>query len=472
MIKLLVAADDFTGALDTGVQFAKQGIRTWVTTNVDVDFVSIDEDIDVLVVDTETRHKTPDEAYKIVSNLIKEATDFGIGHIYKKTDSVLRGNIGSELLGAMDGAGCGRLMFVPAFPDNNRTTENGIQYVSGVPIAESHFAKDPFTPVCKSFIPDIIGQYASVKTTIVKSGEFKKAEEFEKVTSFKEGRGIFIFDAKTNEELEHIGKMLANSSQTKLIAGCAGFAGVLHTILEFNRRPPESIIQGNNILLVSGSVNDTAIEQMSHAKQIGFKGISLTPEQKLSRHDKSSSPQEKQIQWEELIQKIKDILVHNRLAYIEAVENREDMEKTNRYAVENGIGLDVNLDVNSDINVNAGVDRITNTGIDEISNSDVDFIRTLITENIGEIVKQIVDNCKVDNLFIFGGDTLLGITKKLGIKSIVPLFEIGSGIVVSKIISDKYSFNIVTKAGGLGGKNAAELVVERLLYVDTSHLLS
>ena len=32
MLKLLVIADDFTGALDTGVQFSKQGIQTLVST--------------------------------------------------------------------------------------------------------------------------------------------------------------------------------------------------------------------------------------------------------------------------------------------------------------------------------------------------------------------------------------------------------------------------------------------------------
>jgi len=110
-----------------------------------------------------------------------------------------------------------------------------------------------------------------------------------------------------------------------------------------------------------------------------------------------------------------------------------------------------------------GMDTSTNANIDTNVDVDMDSLRTLITENIGQIVKQIADSCKIDNLFIFGGDTLLGITKKLDIKNILPLFEIGSGIVVSKIISDKYSFNIVTKAGGLGGKDAAALVVERLL---------
>jgi len=441
MIKLLVVADDFTGALDTGVQFAKQGIQTWVTTDVDVDFSGIDRSIEVLVVDTETRHKSPKEAYKIVCKLVKAATIFGINHIYKKTDSVLRGNIGSELLGAMEGADSDRLMFIPAFPDNNRTTENGIQYVSGVPIADTHFAKDPFTPVQNSFIPDIIGEYASIKTTVVRLGENRDngkaidVRESEETVDLSKGTGIFIFDANTNEELAHIGNILTASNQTKVMAGCAGFAGVFHTMFDFNRQQPESVIPGSNILLVSGSVNDTAIEQMDNAKKIGFKGITLTPEQKLARTHEHSLCRERRM--EELIQKIKDILENDKLAYIEAVKNREDMLETDRYAFENSIGVDEDMNIES--------------------------LRTLITENIGEIVKQVADNCKIDNLFIFGGDTLLGITNKLGIKNILPLFEIGSGIVVSKIISDKYSFNIITKAGGLGGKDAAALVVERLL---------
>ena len=51
---LLIIADDFTGALDTGVQFAARGIRTRVV--VGANATLIQQDTDVLVVDTETRH--------------------------------------------------------------------------------------------------------------------------------------------------------------------------------------------------------------------------------------------------------------------------------------------------------------------------------------------------------------------------------------------------------------------------------
>ena len=53
MLRLLMIADDFTGALDTGVQLAAHGIPTQVVVGqADLSACSST----VLVVDTETRH--------------------------------------------------------------------------------------------------------------------------------------------------------------------------------------------------------------------------------------------------------------------------------------------------------------------------------------------------------------------------------------------------------------------------------
>ena len=62
MVKLLIIADDFTGALDTGVQFAAGGAETRVVTNVEYDFESAGEEVQVLVLDAETRHLKKEEA--------------------------------------------------------------------------------------------------------------------------------------------------------------------------------------------------------------------------------------------------------------------------------------------------------------------------------------------------------------------------------------------------------------------------
>ena len=94
MLKLLIVADDFTGALDSGVQFASCGADTKVIIDPDYDFGRSDKN-DVLVFDSETRHVKPNDAYRIVHDFVKRANDFGIPYIYKKTDSGLRGNKGS-----------------------------------------------------------------------------------------------------------------------------------------------------------------------------------------------------------------------------------------------------------------------------------------------------------------------------------------------------------------------------------------
>ena len=63
MEKLLIIADDFTGALDTGIQFAAYGARTEIMTDTDMEFGDYPS-AEVFIVDTETRHLSGPEAYK------------------------------------------------------------------------------------------------------------------------------------------------------------------------------------------------------------------------------------------------------------------------------------------------------------------------------------------------------------------------------------------------------------------------
>ena len=49
MIRVLIMADDFTGALDTGVQFSNYGVNTVVTSDLDFDFGETTDQLEVLV---------------------------------------------------------------------------------------------------------------------------------------------------------------------------------------------------------------------------------------------------------------------------------------------------------------------------------------------------------------------------------------------------------------------------------------
>ena len=74
MIKLLVIADDFTGALDTGVQFAGKGMTTKVLNYFPEDEETLKRlQAEVLVIDAQTRHLEGQEAYRKVFDVVKRA---------------------------------------------------------------------------------------------------------------------------------------------------------------------------------------------------------------------------------------------------------------------------------------------------------------------------------------------------------------------------------------------------------------
>ena len=254
MLKLLVVADDFTGALDTGVQFSSLGARAKVVTSPQYD-LSRTKGLDVLIFDSETRHKDSGTAYRVVYDFVKRVKDFGVEFVYKETDSGLRGNIGSELAGAMDALGLEGMAFVPAFPAMSRVTRNGVHYIKGVPVAESMFGSDPFEPVKFSDVREII------------------ATQTDK-------QGIRVYDAETDGDMVAIAGRLGHEG-LRLTAGCAGFAGVLAHVLGYHGKPQEVWGMPAKFVMLCGSVNPVTRSQMDYARGEGFVYEALNVEQKL-----------------------------------------------------------------------------------------------------------------------------------------------------------------------------------------------
>jgi 2-keto-3-deoxygluconate permease len=109
--KLLIVADDFTGATDTGVHFSKKQLKTIVITDKDQISRSLKE-FDVLVVDTESRFDSKDNSYRKICETGKLIKAENIKYIYKKIDSTFRGNVGAEISGLMDSLLTGMFMLM------------------------------------------------------------------------------------------------------------------------------------------------------------------------------------------------------------------------------------------------------------------------------------------------------------------------------------------------------------------------
>ena len=402
MILLLMIADDFTGALDTGVQFAACGIPTRVVVDPEIDFASIHAK--VLVVDTETRHLPAGQAYEIVSKLTRRACAAGVSFIYKKTDSALRGNIGAELAAVLKASGRKQLPFLPAFPQMNRLTQNGVHYIDGAPVTESPFGKDPFEPVRHSAVASLIASQ-----TDLPAKSYPALNDHE---SAPDEAGILIFDAASVEDLARTGRQLAHRNLLAVSAGCAGFGAVLPELLGIEKGEPAKLPRlDSRLLIVCGSVNPITVAQMDWAQKAGFARLRLTPEQKLTPGYWQTGEGQKQ------------------LALI------DEMLAANPYCI---------IETNDEGGNQLTADYAARLGID------LETLRQRISGSLGNLVGGIFASPHLGTLLMTGGDTLLQCMNCVGVSQLEPICEMEKGVVLASFTYKGCTRRIITKSGGFG----------------------
>ena len=126
MLKLLVIADDLTGANEVAVQFAKKNIATLVVLDWREEWIVGSDEFQVVAVNTDSRHVSVSEAQQRLSTVLKAAISWQIPYIYKKIDSTLRGNVAAELDMMRTSLGEEKSMLIPANPSMGRTVERGV----------------------------------------------------------------------------------------------------------------------------------------------------------------------------------------------------------------------------------------------------------------------------------------------------------------------------------------------------------
>ncbi len=395
MIRLLIIADDFTGALDTGVQMAGCGAVTKVTTDTGLRFADY-ADAEVLVIDAETRHLKPNAAGTLVRGIVERAVKSGIPHLYKKTDSALRGNIGAELEAILEASGEKTLPFLPALPRIGRTTVGGIHYIKGVPVAESVFGADPFEPVTHSAVSDIIAE----QSTAAVHGD-------------SSAPGICVFDAETQEDLQRAGETLKAAGALHIAAGSAGFASVLPDLLGLRREAVTAPKLDPRLLVICGSVNPITLEQTAEADKEGFVHWRLSPRQKLEPGYWQSAEGETQLE------KLRTML-HDSPYFIIDSNDFGGNGPTEAYAAERGLTI-------SDVRVG-------------------------ISRGLGEILGSLFTSPDLGTLLITGGDTLLQCMQELNVSELEPVCELYPGVVLSRFAYRGCTKHVLSKSGGFGHK--------------------
>jgi len=400
MAKLLIIADDLTGAVDTGVQLAKRGVPTLVLPSV-TDFHDAWQ-YETVVVNTESRHASSGIAAEAVTTAVRIGQAHGVLHFYKKTDSTLRGNIGCELQALLRGCRAQRLMFVPAFPRLGHTTVGGIQYVHGVELQKTGYARDPLNPINTSVVADLVHEQADVEIHTLTSRQ---------LAALNNGcrNGIYIFDCSSDGELREISSAVSHLGWTKALAGSAGFADCLADLLVLARQQSSQpqLSLAWRILVVNGSMNPAAALQISRIEQLGYPVV-----------------------------------------YVDGLCAQRIDETVRTIQMQSA-----NCVVLSSTDIRMG--RTTSPPQD--SETMLHF-----AENLGRMVATAIEHADFQLMIVFGGDTYAGIARALQCKSIVPLMEILPGVPLSKMHGRSKEILAISKAGGFGDDDILPLLFQEV----------
>ena len=259
--------------MDTGVQLAKWGLHTVVMLSADESPVA-----EAVVISTDSRAETAAEAHLRA----KEAARRLSGRtVYKKIDSTLRGNIGAELDGVLDGLGLQRALVAPAAPFAGRTTSDGYHRVHGVLLAESTFARDQLSPATESHLPTLLARQTRRTVGHLPVAVVERGEQAVIRALMAEPSAIVAADAVESRHLSTLALALVHMDERWLPCGSAGFAEEWARASGL-RKPPQARLcwspDARPVLVVAGSRHPATARQLRRAvADVDLHCIRLSP---------------------------------------------------------------------------------------------------------------------------------------------------------------------------------------------------
>lgn len=276
MARVFVVADDLTGANATGARFARAGLTTASVID-SAAIAGVVETHDVVVTSTSSRHVDAVEAARRVEEAIEAVGPVAL--VVKRTDTTLRGNVGSELAAALQRVRerhpDARAIFVPAFPEAGRITVGGLQLADGVAVARSPAGHDHLTPVTSSRVADVIGQQTGLAVREVHL-DVVQDDGAVLVRALGDGDGdvradVFVVDATDRRDLSAIARAAARCADEHgthwLVVDPGPFGPELASALGLAARTgsPADVATPADVpplLVVAGSVTRSTREQL------------------------------------------------------------------------------------------------------------------------------------------------------------------------------------------------------------------
>jgi len=250
-----VVADDLTGAAEIGAVGLRHGLRAEVILAGEPS-----DNVDLICVDTDSRSCDPLEAGQRATNAALMLKNCGAEWIYKKTDSVLRGNVTPEIEAIVKQLGLSGALLVPANPSLGRTVVNGQYFVRGQLIHQTEFARDPKHPRLSPNVLELLDKPLGLPISVGRSGELLPE------------RGIIIGEVASAKDVRGWARL---RNEQWLMAGGAEFFGAL---LKPAAPMPQSRNAPGKELFVCGSASEATRKFVARQAQLGVPVFSLPNE--------------------------------------------------------------------------------------------------------------------------------------------------------------------------------------------------
>ncbi|SKA34368.1 four-carbon acid sugar kinase family protein [Consotaella salsifontis] len=252
--KVIILADDLTGAQDTAIAMLKQGMTTQVSLSVE-HLIECWATSDAWALTTESRFLDAGEAFRRTFDSLTALNGRAYA-LYKKVDSTLRGNIGAEIAAVLAATNKRIALVAPALPHSGRTIVGGMAFVDGVPLAETECGRDPFTPVLSSDVREIIACQTNLPVRLLPLDVIREGGE-RLVAAVHEAQqsaevAILVCDAETDADLAALD--IFSSDPNVLYVGSSGLLSALTP-------SPANTIPAAPFLMVVGSLNSVSQAQ-------------------------------------------------------------------------------------------------------------------------------------------------------------------------------------------------------------------
>jgi uncharacterized protein YgbK (DUF1537 family) len=385
---------------------------------------------DVLIVDTQSRALAPADAYQKAAEAARLFKD-GVQTLYKKVDSTLRGNLGTEIDAILDVCGFGLAIVAPAFPKNGRTTVGGRHFLGNAPLEATEIARDPVCPVSESHIPTLLAGQTKRKVGHVGIRDVMGGTEgilaaMRQLSAA--GREVLVCDAWLDDHLKEIAAAAVQLEKPILWVGSAGLAEYVPQALGLGA----STADGKPILVIAGSVSSVTRCQVDTLRQrAGVVCIEADP-----------------------------------CAFLKPASAQAETDRCCQAAVSAiGAGKDVVIvSGHSDEIVTRTIEEGLSTGLSPRQSSEA------VAEALGGLCRRIALNAPLGGLVLTGGDIAVSCCRHLSAGGISVLREVAPGIPAGVLKGgQRPGLGVVTKAGAFGAEDALCKAVDWLKRFDVQY---